>query len=124
MKNVVNVVYARNIAVSLIAFGILINAFVNSNDLLTRVVTLPFLTFSVAFFFKNVFHLLNKNDIASWFGKACVIAFFVYWFGFLVFWDYTCITNGDYISTLFSLPMWLGGGYVIYKRFKGNKREE
>lgn len=113
-----NVVYARDIAVSLIAFGILINAFVNSNDLLTRVVSLPFLTFSVAFFFKSVFYLLNKNDIAAWFGKACVVAFLVYWFGFLVVWDYTCIAKGDFVSTLFSLPFWIAGGYVIYKRFK------
>lgn len=119
MKNVVNMVYARNIAVSLIAFAILINAFIKSNDLTTKIVVLPFLTFSVAFFLQRVFLVLNKEGVAQWFGKAYVVAFFIYWFGFLVFWDYTCIANGDYISTLFSLPMWIGGGYVIYKRFKG-----
>ena len=74
-----NVVYIRDIIVSVIAFGILINAFVNSNDLLTRIIVLPFLTFSVAFFFQRVFLTLNKEDVAAWFGKACVIAFFVYW---------------------------------------------
>ena len=89
----------------------------NSSNLTTKIIIIPFLTFSLAFFLKNIFLISGKRNIAKIMKKIYVISFFVYYFGFLIYWDYITITNKDYMSFLFSLLAWFGGIYIAYKRY-------
>ena len=89
-----------------------------TEDTLTRIVVIPFLTFGLAYLLQCLFLVLRKKKLAAVMRKVYVIAFAVYWFGFLIAWDCISIVNRDYISLLFSLIPWLGGGYIIYRRLK------
>lgn len=89
-----------------------------TDDKLTRIVVIPFLTFSLAYFLQHVFLVLKKPKLAAVMGKVYVIAFAIYWFGFLVVWDFISIMRKEYLSVLFSLILWVGGGWIIYRRLK------
>ena len=112
-----NVKYVKNSITSAITSGILIYFLFKTNDLLSKVVILLFFIFSISFCARNVLLAFRKNKIAEKVSKIYEIAFFTYWFGFLIYCDYISITNKNYMLAIFSLIMWLGGGYFIYKRF-------
>ena len=88
---------------------------IKTKDLLTRIVVIPFLIFGISLFIKNICLIFNKNKIAKIFSKINVISFFIYYFGFLIYWDYVAITNKDYIA--FSLLAWAGGIFALYRRY-------
>lgn len=119
MKNL-NIKFIKQTITAIIVIIILTYFLFTSKDLITKIIIIPFLTFSLAFFLKNIFLILRKKNIAKIMEKIYVIAFFVYYFGFLIYWDYVAINNKDYMSFLFSLLTWFGGIYVAYKRHKKN----
>lgn len=90
---------------------------IKTKDLLTRIVVIPFLIFGISLFIKNICLIFKKNEIAKIFSKINVISFFIYYFGFLIYWDYVAITNKDYILIAFSLLAWVGGIFVLYRRY-------
>ncbi len=90
---------------------------ITTKDLLTRIVVIPFLIFGISSFIKNICLIFNKNKIAKVFSKISVISFFIYYFGFLIYWGYTAILNKDYILVLFSLLAWVGGIFVACKKY-------
>ena len=90
---------------------------ITTKDLLTRIVVIPFLIFGISLFIKNICLIFNKNKIAKVFSKISVISFFIYYFGFLIYWGYTAILNKDYILVLFSLLAWVGGIFVACKKY-------
>ena len=90
---------------------------IKTKDLLTKIVVIPFLIFGISLFIKNICLIFNKNKIAKIFSKINVISFFIYYFGFLAYWDYVAITNKDYILVAFSLLVWAGGIFVLYRRY-------
>ena len=90
---------------------------IKTKDLLTKIVVIPFLIFGISLFIKNICLIFNKNKIAKIFSKINVISFFIYYFGFLIYWDYVAITNKDYILVAFSLLVWTGGIFVLYRRY-------
>ena len=59
---------------------------IKTKDLLTRIVVIPFLIFGISLFIKNICLIFNKNKIAKIFSKINVISFFIYYFGFLIYW--------------------------------------
>ncbi len=73
--------------------------------------------FGISLFIKNICLIFNKNKIAKIFSKINVISFFIYYFGFLIYWDYVAITNKDYILVAFSLLAWAGGIFALYRRY-------
>lgn len=111
-----NLRFTKQTTTSLLVFGMLLYILFNTKDLITIIVTIPFLVFSLGFFLKNIFLMLEKRNIAKIMEKIYVVAFFVYYFGFLIYWDYIAITSKDYMSVLFSLLAWFGGIFVAYKR--------
>ena len=102
---------------SLFVFGLLTYILFNSNDLLTKIIIIPFIVFSLGFFLKNVCLILGKVNMAKLMEKIYVIAFFIYYFGFLIYWDYISIINKDYVSLILSFSAWFGGLFVAYKRY-------
>lgn len=101
---------------SIAVAGILFKVLFNTNDLMTRIVVIPFLVFAVALGMKNTLIMMNKRDLAIKVSKVYVVAFLIYWFGFLIYWDYASFMDGDYMKILYSVPFWLGGIYFTYKR--------
>lgn len=94
---------------------------ITTKDLLTRIIVIPFLLFGISYFIKNVCIMLNKNKLAKIFSKINVIAFLIYLFGFTTFWCYTSLKNGAYLQTIFSIPFWIAGIFIIRKRFFSQK---
>jgi len=111
MKNIKQTITA------LIVFVLLTYILFNSSNLLTKVVIIPFIVFSLVLYFKNICLILGKVQIAKLMEKIYVIAFFIYYFGFLIYWDYISIINKDYVSLILSFLAWFGGLFVAYKRY-------
>jgi len=76
---------------SILVFVLLTHILFNTKDLMTRIVIIPFQVFSLGLFLKNIFIIFGKRNISIIMEKIYVIAFFVYYFGFLIYWDYTSI---------------------------------
>ena len=103
---------------SVIVSGLLCYILISTKDLLTIIVIIPFLIFSISLFTKNICLMMNKRKVAKKIEIIYVIAFFIYYFGFLIYWDYVSITNQDYTSLIFSSLAWGGGCFVLYRRIK------
>ena len=103
---------------SVVIIGLLTYVLIVTDDRLTHIVVILFLTFALAYFLQYVFLVMKKPKMATAMSKVYVIAFAVYWFGFLVVWDYLSIVNKNYVSLLVSLLPWLGGGWIIYRKLK------
>ena len=106
----------KKLIMSIAAAGILLKVLFNTDDLMTRIVVIPFLVFAVAIGMKNVLIIMNQKSLAIKVSKVYVVAFLIYWFGFLIYWDYSSFMDGNYTKILFSVPFWLGGIYFTYKR--------
>lgn len=106
----------KQIITSIVVVCVLINVLFNTNDSLTKIIVLPFLVFAVGFGLKNTFIIMNKTTWAIKVSKIYVVAFMIYWFGFLICWDYKSFIDGKYMQILFSIPLWFGGIYITYKR--------
>ena len=102
---------------SVIVLGLLSYILISTKDLLTIIVVIPFLIFAISLFTKNICLMMNKKKVAKKCEIIYVIAFFIYYFGFLIYWDYVSITDKDYVSLLFSLLAWGGGIFVAYRRY-------
>ena len=111
----------KKIITSIAAAGILLKVLFNTNDLMTRIVVIPFLVFAVALGMKNVLIIMNQKALAIKVSKVYVVAFLIYWFGFLIYWDYSSFMDGNYMKILYSVPFWLGGIYFTYKRLLKKK---
>ena len=112
----------RQIITSIVVVGVLLNVLFNTNDSMTKIIVLPFIIFAVGLGLKNVFVIMKKEKLAVEFSKVYVVAFLIYWVGFLLYWDYISFVDGKYMQILFSVPLWLGGLYLTYKRlFKRRK---
>ncbi len=118
MKNIYNV---RQIIVSVIVFLLLIWAFFK-NQLIGKIIIIPFLICSVAIFGEKLFLILNKKKISNVFKSIFRIVFFLYWFGFLIFFDYICLRDNSYIFLLFSLLFWFVGFKVAYNSLINKKK--
>ena len=97
--------------------GFLLYVLCTTHDVLTRLAVLPFLVFGVAFVLRYLLLLLHRERAAVRAVRVAVAALGVYCVGFLLYWDYVCIRSGDWVSLLFSLPVWVGGGYILYRRW-------
>jgi len=104
--------------ISLFVIIFLSSILISTIDLLTKIVVAIFLTFIINQFLMNLFFVLNKNNIAVLFKKINLILFFVYWFGFLFYWNYININKHEYMSVLFSIPFLFMGVFIVYKEFK------
>lgn len=119
--NKINIRYVKKTISSAIISGLLAYFLFKTNDLLSKIVISLFLVFGISFFVKNVCLILNKNKLAKIFSKVNVVAFLIYFFGFIIMWCYTSLKNGGYLQTLFSIPFWLVGIYIVKKRLFNQK---
>ena len=109
--------FMKKIITSLIASIYLTYILIITKNTLTRIVIIPFLMFGISLFIENICLMFNKNKIAKIFSKINAMSFFIYYFGFLIYWDYLTITSKDYVLTIFSLLAWIGGIFVVYRKY-------
>lgn len=117
-----NLRFIKKTVTAFIASLILGHVLVTTKDLLTRIVVIPFLIFSVCLFIKNICLIFGKEKIAKKLSMLQSTAFFLYYFGFLVCWDCIAFKKRDLMLILFSLLPWIVGifaAYKIYSRSKG-----
>lgn len=117
-----NIGFLRKTITTLITSTFLTYVLVTTKDLLTRVVVIPFLLFGISVFIRNICLMLKKYKVAKLFTKISVIVFFIYYFGFLVFFDYLAIINKEWTLVLFSLVAWFGGISAVRLR-NGDKKK-
>ncbi len=114
-------IFIMNIIRSIIFLLIVLWLFFKNTGLM-KIIIIPFIVCGLAIMGKNICLLMNKNKYANIFSKLYVITFLVFWFGFLIWVDYSTIKNNQYGSTIFTIPFWLIGIYFVRKKlFKTNK---
>lgn len=118
-----NAGFIKQIITTLIVSIYLMYILIVTKSTLTRIVIIPFLMFGISLFIKNVCLIFKKNKIVKTFSKINIISFFIYYFGFLVYWDYLAITSKDYMLIIFSLFAWTGGIFVAYRKYSSLKRQ-
>ena len=106
----------KQLITSIVVAGILLKVLFQTNDLLTKIVVSLFLIFAVGLGLTNVLTMVNKDELAAKVSKVYVIAFLIYWFGFLMIWNYISFKNREYMQIVVSVPMWLTGFYFAHKR--------
>lgn len=126
-----------------IFFGVCGWFFIKAADSITRIAIIPFLICGLAVLIKgivalvqglnlrkgmndenisaeSVFEKYEKLNIADKiFSKLYIVGFLLFWFGFLIVFDYIAITQGQMSMLAFSLVFWTVGIYVALKNFKG-----
>ena len=112
-----NIRFMKQIITTLIAAIYLTHILIITKSTSTRMIVIPFLIFASSLLIKNICLMFNKNKIAKIFSKIYTITFFIYYFGFLVYWDYLAITRKEYVLLAFSLLAWTGGIFVVYRRY-------
>ena len=80
-----------------------------------KVIMIPFIFCSVALLLKDLFIVINKVKYIKIFDNIYIISFLVFWFGFLLYFDYLCIKDKNYQLLLFSLIFWLIGISIVKK---------
>lgn len=92
MKYIYNL---RQIIVSTTVFSFLSWAFFQ-NNLIGKLIIIPFLICSFALCWKNVFIILNKKKLINIFNYIFRISLLIYIFGFLIFAIFYAIKNKNY----------------------------
>ena len=118
-----NIGIIEQIIASLVASIYLTYILIVTNSNLTRIVIVPVSMFTISLFLKNVSLILNKDKIAKIFSKINTISFFIYSFGFLIYWDHSAIVEKEYMLVVFSLLFWVVGIFIAYRKYLKSKNE-
>lgn len=130
----------------------LIFGIIRGADLFTKIVCIPFFICGLSVIIRGLslflqavnmlkslnsmenynFSNVDKNEviqeklikIANWSNNIYIFGFLLFWFGFLIFFDYTAIKdweNGGNMLFFFSLIFWIVGFFVAFIKFKKKK---
>ncbi len=107
---------------SIIILAIFIFIFLKMSDLTSKLIFLPFLGCGLCTFGAVTARAFNKYQLEKVFYKGYVIIFLIYWFGFISFFTVEFVKQeGNIYCSLFTLPFWIAGLLVLYKKvIKGN----
>lgn len=101
---------------------VFLGIFIKLQDLTSRLIFAPFLGCGVCTFGCALSKVFNLNELEKIFHKSYIIIFLIFWFGLLIFWTVGIIKQeGDFRYTLFSIPFWIAGIFIIYKFFIKDK---
>lgn len=119
--------YISKVISSLLITIVLLNLFLKSNSLLSKIIVLLFCLFSISLTLLYIFSLFNKDRLINIFKRINTIIFFSYWFLFLTYYDYLCLIRKNYQLLVLSLIMWVVGIWILKKEInniKLNKRQK
>ena len=111
----------RNLISSIVSTILLLYFMVKSPS--PKIIFIPFLICSLSMAGKSIARILNKEKMASFFGKIFVLGFSLFFIGFLVVAAFISIRDKNYTMLIFSLPFWIGGFFLIKNRLL-NKNEK
>lgn len=136
-KTVVVGTWVNNIAKLLVSgfiTFILVNLFYMRNtnmDFTFILFTLPFVLVAVSIFIVSFIDFLNLcfkkeeqnkgETLKIIFSYVPIIAFLLFWFGFLTVMCYICIGDNQWEMVIFTIPFWLAGIYTAVVFMKGRK---
>lgn len=84
----------------------------------TKIVFVPFMVCSISMVCQAIAGILESRRLAVIFSKIFHGGFLLFWFGFLIFAMTICISTGNYIMILFSVPFWAIGVALVMKLMK------
>lgn len=84
----------------------------------TKIVFVPFIICSLAMIGLSISHMIESRSLAVIFSKIFHSGFLIFWFGFLTFAMTICISTGNYLMILFSIPFWVIGMMLVMKLIK------
>lgn len=87
----------------------------------TRIIMLPFLVCVIAIVGRSVCYMIDKLQYDGIFKKIYIVSFLVYWFGFLIYFDYVSLQEKHYGMLFFSIPFWIAGISIVCKFFFSRK---
>lgn len=122
MKN--KLFYVSRLISTMCIFIFLIILFFCTSSLTTKIILFPFLLCSFASMMKNICGILEKEKYVSFFSKVYVFSFFLYWFGFLIYFDFISFIQHKYSLLFFSILFWISGIRMVKKTnlFGGDKK--
>jgi hypothetical protein len=107
-----------NIISGLIFTSFCLWIFINAADTITRIAIIPFTIAGIGVLINGLSPLLFKSKIKNLGMKIYLFGFSLFWFGFLIVFDYLSITQGNIQLALFSIIFWVVGLFMIINQFK------
>lgn len=112
MKN--KSIYLRKLVTSVFATILLIYFMIKTPS--PKVIFVPFLICGISMISKSISLMMEKKKYATIFDKSFIIGFLLFWFGFIIMWCYTSFKQGNPLQTIFSIPFWIAGIYIVKKK--------
>ncbi len=119
----------KNIYIGSIIRAVIISIFliiivIKNQDIISKLIILPFLFCGIFTIGKNACLLKENKRGANIFSKLFVLSFLTFWFGFLVIWSYLFIRKNSYFPLVFTIPFWIVGIYIVRKFLLGMSSKE
>lgn len=105
-----------NILTAIIINVVLIYLFILCADNISRLILSPFCLCGLSTLGYSITSLTKSYKAMAFFEKTYIVIFLIYWFGFLIFFTIVIFKQEDYYSVLFTIPFWLAGILVLYKK--------
>lgn len=123
-------------SLAFVIFTILV--FVKGANLITKLAIVPFFICAVAVFIYSILPIKERIDqnridsgkvnekkkrkrgkkkLSKILYKMFAVGFLLFWFGFLILACVSIVKQEGFLPTLFTLPLWLAGFFIIYKIF-------
>lgn len=118
----------RNLIVSIFFTLTCLWVYNKSTEFFEKIVIIPFLICGIAALIFAIINIVKTFKFSEIFNKLETVFYYLYligfslfWYGFLIFFDYMAYKKGDISLVLFSLIFWIGGTFLIYKKIKERK---
>lgn len=131
------ILFAFRLIFSLAFVGLTIWVFVKGANLITRLSIIPFFICAIVILIMSIISFKDaidsvkvsngkedkkkikrrKKNLSKILFKIFAGGFLLFWFGMLIFFCIGIVKQYGYLSTLFTLPFWVAGFFVIYKIF-------
>lgn len=113
--------YTGKLISSVFITGLLMYVMFNTTS--PKIVFVPFLICAVSMALKTVGQIFEKAGMIFFFDKLFKGGFFLYGFGFLIFFDYLALKDKQYGLVIYSLLFWAVLFFVFKRVFFSNNRE-
>lgn len=113
--------YTGKLISSVFITGLL--TYVMFNTTSPKIVFVPFLICAVSMALKTVGQIFEKEGMIFFFDKLFKGGFFLYGFGFLIFFDYLALKDKQYGLVIYSLLFWAVLLFVFKRVFFNNKQQ-
>lgn len=112
---IVNIIKILSITLANVVLFIM---FINTKEITTKIILIPFIICFVSALFSIIGSVINKDIIVKITSKIYIIGFLIFWIGFLIVFTKLAIEqNNDKSLIIYTIPFWLFAILLIYKNF-------